>query len=85
MYRFERICLYFFIFFLCIGWVTNPLMDRLVKLNIGIFGFLGLGTFLLLNFIHRNSEHKSLLNTILEIFISSLVILILLWFFIFLR
>lgn len=80
MFRIERIFLYSFILFLCVGWVTNPLMDKLVKLNIGIMGLLGVGTFFLLFFIHRNSEEKSVFNTLIEIIISSLFTFILLWF-----
>lgn len=81
MFRLERVFLYFFIIFLFIGWITNPLMDNLINLNIGIFGFLGVGTFLLLFYIYRRSEHRSFLNFIIEFFISCLLIIVMILFF----
>lgn len=58
MDKLERVFLYFFIMVLAIGWITNPLMDRLVNLKIGIMGFFGVGTFLLFNYIYKNGNEN---------------------------
>jgi len=70
MDRLERVFLYFYIMFLSIGWITNPLMDKSIKLNVGIMGFFGVGTLLLINYIYKNSDHNSHLNRVIEFIIS---------------
>lgn len=76
MYKVERIFLYFFIILLAIGWVTNPLIEKIINLKIGIFGFMGIGTYSIFNYIYRHSEPKTYLNFTIEFFISCLLIIV---------
>ncbi|SFS76607.1 hypothetical protein SAMN05444972_107108 [Marininema halotolerans] len=77
MERIERIFLYFFSFILFIGWLTNPIMDELVKLKIGIFGFFGTGSLLLINYIYKKGDaNATYLSRIIELIVGVLIFII---------
>lgn len=68
MERAKRIFLYFFIMVLFLGWLTSPLMEKL--LSMGIIGVLGAGTLVLINYIYNSAEKETHGSRTLEFIVA---------------
>ncbi|GGF26191.1 hypothetical protein GCM10010954_26490 [Halobacillus andaensis] len=77
MEKLERIYLYFFIILLSVGWITNPLLEELLNLEIGIMGFMGVSTYLLVHYIYRKGNAKSGFHAAGEMGASSVLAILL--------
>jgi hypothetical protein len=75
----KRILLIFFILVLVLGWITNPLLEDLVNLKIGIFGFFGIGTYFLIKQVYPGNH--SIWNVVFELFMGCLLLFVIILFF----